>query len=54
LFDNSITDAGGSALLAAVRKSKQSRSALNKLDLDINDISASMMAQINAALKDQR
>lgn len=51
LFDNSITDVGANALLAGVRKGKQSGSALNKVDLDINDVSTSMVSQVTAALK---
>jgi Ran GTPase-activating protein (RanGAP) involved in mRNA processing and transport len=52
LFDNNITDAGASALLASVRKAKKAGSQLNKLELEINDVSPSMMNQIAEAVRD--
>lgn len=50
LFDNSITDTGAQALLESALKGKQSGSALNSIELDINDVSAAVKAQIAAAL----
>lgn len=51
LFDNNITDDGASSLLCALESGQKVGSKLTKLDLEINDVSRELIANILSRLQ---